>query len=265
MKQAIIKPLLYTLLAFIGTGLVNAQGKSTKIKVLTYNIHHCNPPSKPDFIDISAIAKVIRSSSADLVALQEVDVHTGRSGKSINEAEELAKAAGMHYYFVKTIDYDGGAYGIAILSKFPIVDSASYQLPMKAGISGEPRGLAVVTVQLKKGKQIKLACTHLDLKKENAYLQAVKIKELFAQEEIPSILCGDFNSRPESEALAELLQSFSNSDPSHAFTIPTTKPNRTIDYLLYRQPTQLAVKAHRVIEERYASDHLPVVATFAVH
>ncbi|WP_345229712.1 endonuclease/exonuclease/phosphatase family protein [Olivibacter ginsenosidimutans] len=248
----------------MNTSLSNAQGKGIKIKVLTYNIHHCNPPSKPDVIDIPAIAKVIRSSAADLVALQEVDVHTERSGKSINEAEELAKAAGMHYYFVKTIDYEGGAYGIAVLSKFRIVDSASYQLPMKASINGEPRGLAVITVQLKKGKQLKFACTHLDLKKENAYLQAVKIKELFAQEEIPSILCGDFNSLPESEALAQLLQSFTNSDPAHAFTIPTINPNRTIDYLLYRQPDQIKVSTHQVINETYASDHLPVMATFKV-
>src|SRR5690554_4405995 len=95
------------------SGCAVKKAKTTQsLKVLSYNIHHANPPSKPDFIDLPAIAKVINESDADLVALQEVDVNTIRSGKGINQTEELGRLTNRHYFFVKGIDYQGGEYGI---------------------------------------------------------------------------------------------------------------------------------------------------------
>src|SRR5262245_12961345 len=90
-------------------------GKNNTISVLSYNIHHANPPSRADVIDIEAIAKVINQQQPQLVALQELDVHTKRSGVTLHEAQELGRLTGMQYYFFKTIDYDGGEYGIGIL------------------------------------------------------------------------------------------------------------------------------------------------------
>ncbi|MFN2440183.1 MAG: hypothetical protein ABR503_13355 [Chitinophagaceae bacterium] len=62
------------------------QNKATEIKkpglhILSYNIHHANPLSRPGIIDLQAIAQVIKQQTPDLVALQEVDVYTNRSGK----------------------------------------------------------------------------------------------------------------------------------------------------------------------------------------
>jgi hypothetical protein len=42
-----------------------------ELRVLTYNIHHCNPPSKEGLIDLDTIARVIAKQNPDLVALQE--------------------------------------------------------------------------------------------------------------------------------------------------------------------------------------------------
>src|SRR5690349_10474736 len=97
-----------------------AKHSAARIKILTYNIHHANPPSKPGMIDIAAVARVINNAKPDLVALQEIDVHTKRSGVTLHEADALAKETGLTAYFAKAIDYDGGEYGIAILSRFPI-------------------------------------------------------------------------------------------------------------------------------------------------
>lgn len=101
------------------------------IKVMTYNVHHCNPPGKSyaGVIDIAAISKVIWGQNPDLVVLQEIDNHTTRSGKDINEAAEIAKSLGMYYYFGKAISYGGGGYGIAILSRFPITEMRTVKLP----------------------------------------------------------------------------------------------------------------------------------------
>ena len=125
-----------------------STGPGGRLKVMTYNIHHCNPPSLPEGqIDVPAIAKVINEAQADLVALQEVDVNTERSGKGKNQARELAKLTGMHFYFAKAIDHQGGDYGVAVLSKFPLLDSLHLPLPLPEGVKGEPRTVAAVKVR----------------------------------------------------------------------------------------------------------------------
>jgi endonuclease/exonuclease/phosphatase family metal-dependent hydrolase len=105
---------MLALFIFLFPPPITAQRKA-RLKVLCYNIHHALPPSKKDSIDLDAIARVIIRSKPDLVALQEVDVHTRRSGP-FNQAEELGRKTGLTPYFIKAIDYDGGEYGVAILS-----------------------------------------------------------------------------------------------------------------------------------------------------
>ena len=76
-----------------------------EIKVLSYNVHHCNPPSKPNLIDVVGIAQVIMDSKADLVGLQEIDVNNERSGMNLDQAAKLAELTDMELYFSKGIDY----------------------------------------------------------------------------------------------------------------------------------------------------------------
>src|SRR5688572_15097627 len=78
--------------------------KKYTLRVLSYNIHHANPPSKPGQIDLDAVARVITEHQPDLVALQEVDSFTGRSG-AFNQAAELGKRTGLSAYFFKAIDF----------------------------------------------------------------------------------------------------------------------------------------------------------------
>ena len=94
------------------------QGDAPTITVMTYNIHHCNPPSKPGLIDVEAIAAVIRRESPDFVALQEVDVHTVRSGEGLHQARKLAKLTHMHFHFAKapSMISMGGEPGTALKS-----------------------------------------------------------------------------------------------------------------------------------------------------
>ena len=148
---------------------------------MTYNIHHCNPPSAGAKIDVEAIAQVIRKEKPDLVALQEVDVNTERSGKGLHQAKELARLTGMNFYFSKAIDHQGGDYGVAVLSRFPILDSTRFILPIDPKIGGETRTLAAITVEVAKGKKLVFACTHLDLKEPNRLSQSEQIHKLRPQ------------------------------------------------------------------------------------
>lgn len=240
----------------------NSHSGNISLSIMTYNIHHANPPSRPGFIDLEAIAAVIKLQSPDIVALQEVDVYTNRSGKSINEAAELAKLSGMsHYYFAKAIDHDGGEYGVAILSKLPMEGMKNTPLPTAEETKGEHRTLATAVIRLTNGKQIIFACSHLDAQKSdtNRLLQINKITEILQHEKLPVVIAGDFNSTPSGKIINQLDKYFKRSCLTDCgFTIPANIPRSTIDFVAFKPFNQFTVTEHTIIDEKYASDHLPV-------
>ena len=237
----------------------NGGASKADIAILCYNIHHANPPSKPEVIDIAAIAGVINREKPDVVALQEVDVHTGRSGVQLHQAEDLAARTGMKAYFGKAIDYDGGEYGVAILSKLPMDEGKTFPLP---NTGGEARVLATVRVKTAAGKYIRFACTHLDAQRDESsrILQMSKILELTKDETLPVVIAGDFNAVPSSAVIQALDSRFKRTCVTKCgFTIPIINPTSTIDYIAFT-PQKFEVLLHKVINEQYASDHLPVYA-----
>ncbi|SHN34057.1 Metal-dependent hydrolase, endonuclease/exonuclease/phosphatase family [Cyclobacterium lianum] len=252
---------LYSLILLFYLGVCFRGYCQNELKVLAYNIHHANPPSIPDSIDLPAIARVIQESGADLVALQEVDVYTQRSGAGSHQAKALAEMTGMHYYFEASISFQGGQYGNAILSRFPIGEGRKKSLTSAPGT--EPRALLVVEVTLSAGEKIKFASTHLDFSSDvNAANQASDISAFFDGEELPVILAGDFNAEIGSAAIDELDGFFKRTCPEDCPpTIPVLEPRKAIDFIFYRPADKIQVKEHRVIDEKYASDHLPVLAT----
>lgn len=232
--------------------------EGSSIRVMAYNIHHANPPSKPGFIDIDAIVRVIRAQNPDIVALQEVDVNTARSG-SIDEAKEIAGKLDMNVFFGKAIDYDGGEYGVAILSKFPMSEEVVHKLP---GTNGEPRVLATAKLSLPDGKDIRFGSTHLDAgSSANRELQINEIAEIASDEALPFIIGGDFNATPDSEVIRVLDYNFDRTCKLCPPTIPVNDPQKAIDFIAYHHPEdKFSVESHKVIDEKYASDHLPIIA-----
>ena len=238
--------------------------RSRLIRIMTYNIHHANPPSKPDLIDVEAIASVIRKENPDLVALQEVDVFTERSGKDLHQARELAEILDMNYHFVKALDYQGGFYGNAVLSKFPILDSMKIDLPSLPDIDAEDRNWAGIKVEVD-GKEFWFGSTHLDFHRggNNLHQSKTLLKNLESIG-IPLVIGGDYNRTDTSESIALFDQQFQRTCDDCPPTIPVTNPNKTIDFLMYRKRDDFQVVSHKVVDERYASDHLPVVAEISL-
>lgn len=232
------------------------------LRAMTYNIHHCNPPSKGNEIDLNAVANVIIQQNPDVVALQEVDDHTSRSG-AFNQAEEIAKKLGMNYYFGKAINYGGGAYGVAILSKFPLSEMKVNPLPSEPGSDAEARVLATAKVTFPDGKVILFGSTHLDAQSSsvNRELQVREINRIASTESLPFIIAGDFNDSPGSTVIQLLDQKFKRTCNQCDPTIPATKPTKAIDFIAFAPADGFTVTSHRVIPESYPSDHLPVVAT----
>nr|WKN38970.1 endonuclease/exonuclease/phosphatase family protein [Tunicatimonas sp. TK19036] len=235
------------------------------LRVMAYNVHHCNPPSAPEKIDVEAIVETIRQQKPDLVALQEIDVMTGRSG-NIDEARMIAEQLDMHYYFGKAIDHDGGEYGVAILSRFPISEEQTHALPTQEGTDGEPRVLATVKVNLPNGQSLRFGSTHLDAQREdvNRLLQIKAIGEIASTESLPMVIAGDFNAPPTSGVINILDQHFQRSCEDCAPTIPVINPTKAIDFIAFRPDAGFEVVSHQVIDETYASDHRPVFSVLRV-
>ena len=262
MKRLILSALV---MAGCTGGLLHAQ----TIKVMTYNIHHANPPSreKEGTIDLQAVASVIKAARPDLVALQELDVNNTRAGLDVNEAKELGRLTGMNYYFSRAIWFQGGAYGVGVLSRLPIKDTMRYELPVPAGIHAETRALCVIKVQLPGGKEILFGSTHLDQHRDDGtrMLQARTIADVVRSFTLPCIIAGDLNADPDSRPLNLLDSVLTRSCRADCpLTIPTEDPVKTIDYILYTPAARFESLGVRSIHETYASDHLPVVADIRI-
>jgi endonuclease/exonuclease/phosphatase family metal-dependent hydrolase len=236
------------------------QKKAMNLTVLSYNVRHCSPPANPSLIDVEAIARIIKDSKAELVGLQEIDVNNGRSGVNLDQAAKLGELTGMYHYFSKGIDYQGGAYGTAILSKFPLSEQETIQLP--AAPDTEQRTLSVVTATLPDGRKIRFANTHLDFTAdENALAQAKVITEKLKDEKVPVFVVGDFNVVKESKTMQHLGQYFTSTCEANCMpTIPADVPKKTIDFILFSNNQGISVHAHEVLNQPTASDHRPVWA-----
>ncbi|WP_447640307.1 MULTISPECIES: endonuclease/exonuclease/phosphatase family protein [Chitinophagaceae] len=230
------------------------------LKVMTYNTHHCNPPEKPNIIDVAAIAAVIRKENPDIVALQEIDANTNRCGK-INEAAELSIQTGLHaFYFGKAMDYDGGQYGIMILSKYPLSDTKTDTLPRANG-KGEPRVMVTATISLPNGKTIRFGSTHLEAyNKESRIMQITEINHIAKETSLPFIIAGDFNAMENSDVIQLLDQSFTRTCYNCPVTFDEDNETGAIDYIAYKKGSPFNTVSHIVIPNKKASDHMPVTA-----
>ena len=243
--------------------------KGQSLRVMNYNIYGARATSPANAADLDAIAEVIRRQNPDFVTLNEVDVFTNRTGKDVHQARDLAEKLGMEWHFSKAIDRDGGEYGDAVLSKYPILEKRSYRLPCAAEQPGEDRSLCVIRVQID-GKDLYVASTHLDHLSGDAsrLVQATEIRRIRDTElEGDLILCGDLNAIPSSNVIATMTSFLTNTGPIDQYTFPSDDPSRKIDYIMYApiehfgvQNCQVVSRGDQQVGGVDASDHRPVIA-----
>ncbi len=227
------------------------------IRVLTYNIYH-GETMRGDF-NLDTIAGVIKSLNPDLVALQEVDFRTNRA-KKMDLAMELGQRTGLIPLFGKAMFFSGGEYGEAILSRYTFFSTQNHALGASEG--REPRSALEVNVELRSGDIIRFIGTHLDHTRDETdrINQASKLNSLFAIDDIPSILAGDLNARPESKTMEILLKEWAKSSSENTPTSPSANPRAKIDYILFRPANRWRVIETRVIDEKVGSDHCPFLS-----
>jgi endonuclease/exonuclease/phosphatase family metal-dependent hydrolase len=247
----------------VGCAASTQTAEPVTFRVMTFNIHHGE--GSDGRIDVGRIAQLIEAQHADIVAIQEVDRGTKRVQKR-DILVELSEAAGMAYAFGKTIDFQGGMYGLGILTRFPIL--AEHQTLFAESSAGEQRGLLRVTLSLK-GTEVVVMNTHLDDKRaaerETAARTIVGLCDEFQSG--PVILCGDLNTVPGTSPLAILSSSLTDVWEQlggiHEKTFPSGDPEETIDYIFISPHVGLRPVSQHAVPTS-ASDHRPVVAEFVL-
>jgi endonuclease/exonuclease/phosphatase family metal-dependent hydrolase len=226
------------------------------LRVLSYNIHHGEGVDEQ--LDLPRIARVIRSAQPDLVALQEVDINVPRT-KGVDQAAELARLTEMQVVFGKAMDYCGGQYGVAVLSRFPILESTNHPLPLRQ--DHEPRTSLVTHIRLGEGgPTVRFVCTHLDHRSDDFRIEQVRGLDQFLrdQEPLPTILAGDLNATPESRPLGLLLAHWALAGQGNESTAAKSEDRRrAIDHVLLRAPDDWRVVETQLLDEPIASDHRP--------
>ncbi len=248
-----MKNLKGTFAIILLTSAISFCVSAQNLRVMTYNVH--NGVGLDRQRDHERIAQVIKKQMPDVVAIQEVDSMTQRCGHSY-VLGEIASAAGMHEVYAPAIDFDGGRYGIGLLSK-TAPDSCSFcPLPGRE----EKRMMLVADF-----KDYSVICTHLSLTPDDALLSTAFIHQaLAARRDRPVILMGDLNSRPESKVIEILSHDFLIVNDQAVPTFPAHMPNRCIDYIMVASPYPITVSSSEVVPDTIASDHRPVTATIKI-
>jgi endonuclease/exonuclease/phosphatase family metal-dependent hydrolase len=249
-------------LSLLTSCMTSPPPQPATLRVMTFNIHHGEGTDGK--VDLQRIAKLIKDNKADLVSLQEVDRNTQRTGHRDFTAE-LSALTGMTNVFGKNLDLEGGEYGNAILSWYPITLATNYYLPKV--VPGEQRGMLLTHIPTPMG-QLVFCAVHLDHRRPEADRLASidTIQRILRPITQPIIVAGDFNATPESETYKRMTADGHFMDvwnrvgkgPGH--TIPSENPRSRIDYLFYR-----GVAARKVeVLNSNASDHLPLLAEFVI-
>ena len=233
--------------------ITTEDDQNLRLRILSYNIHHAEGVDGK--LDVPRIAQVIISVDPDLVALQEVDKNTIRTGK-VNQDIKLSRLTKMNCVFGSNITFQGGQYGNAILSKFPIIKNKNFLLPNVD--SGEQRGLLRSQIQISNKENVLFFSTHLDHRRSDTerLASAEAINQIISLDnKSPAILAGDFNDVPESPTLKELGKLWLRTNKKILKTIPASKPSRQIDYIFVQPKEHWKIIESQVLDEDIASDH----------
>jgi endonuclease/exonuclease/phosphatase family metal-dependent hydrolase len=230
---------------------------------MTYNIRHGR--GVDGRVDLGRIAEVIAAHDPDLVLLQEVDYGRFRTG-IVDQSDVLARRLGLEARFAPCMEHDeDGHYGIATLSRVPVVAWSQVALPRgRVARLSEPRSALVTRLAWQDG-EVDVINTHLSLRPDERALQGPALAALGEHHghDHGLVVGGDFNCGPGSPVLLRLLARLRRVHVTRP-TWPSRFPFLRLDHVLYRGDLE-ASDAQAVADPlaRRASDHLPLVVNFA--
>jgi endonuclease/exonuclease/phosphatase family metal-dependent hydrolase len=252
------------------------------MRLATFNILHGRNPAD-DLVDVATYASAIARLDADVLALQEVDRNQPRS-HGVDLTAVAAEAMGaVEHRFVAAMTGSPGAtwvgatgeeqpdaatYGIALLSRHPVVAWQVVKLPalraavpmwfkgsrLPAMVRDEPRVAVAAQVDAPEGP-VTVACTHLSFVPWwNGHQLRFLVRSL-APAERPLVLTGDLNMGPR-RAVALTGMTAAATSP----TFPAHAPRLQLDHILVEGSLTVTGSAAPALP---LSDHRALVADLA--
>ena len=216
-RRATVPAIVLLLVALVATAVagsgvaaaVPGDPPPRPLSVATFNIHH--GVGLDNVLDLERIAATVESTGAEVVGLQEVDVHFGERSNFVDQATWLADRLDMYVVFGANLDFDPLApdaprrqYGTAILSEHRIREWTNTLLPRPEG--GERRGLLEARIRVR-GLPVRVFNTHLQHNSQVERLaQIAAIRDILAGTDESVIMLGDLNATPDSPEIASLTE-----------------------------------------------------------
>lgn len=237
-----------------------SSGITRTLRVMSYNAHVGIGMDKR--LDLRRVAEVIRREQPDLVGLQEIDRGTERTGR-VDQIAELARLTGMHYAFAPNLNFQGGWYGVAILSRFPLLASEHSRFLNRR--EAERRGYLRAEIEIG-GRPFGFVTTHLDHQHDdNRLFETEQLLRAVSDSDAPLVVAGDFNDEPAGESYRLMLTRFADAWAArgaagdNGLTYPADRPRKRIDYIFHAPPGRTRTRRAWVVES-HASDHRALVA-----
>ena len=234
--------------------------KAQKLSVMSYNIHIGQNSENQD--KLSEIARYIKESKAEVIGLQEVDSVCNRSGK-IDQMKFLAEQTGMYFTYSRHFAFDGGSYGLGILSRYPLLDIEDLRVGLSS--TGKPETRSLLKADFIKGKtRFTFLTVHMDYRdSKSRQIQSEEILKKISGISNPVILTGDFNAKPGTKEISILEGVFKDISKSSGPTYPAIKALNKIDYIMLKSDGREIVLVQKSDPVDF-SDHLPVLSVFKV-
>ena len=224
------------------------ESKQSTVKILSYNVRNCR--GMDEITDYQRVANIINRLAPDVVVLQELDSATQRNN-GVVVLDKLASSTNMYKTYGASIAYQGGKYGIGVLSKEKPLNSRIVALPGRE----ERRSLLIVEL-----KDFIICSTHFSLTEEDRIASVGIIQEALKNHSKPIFIAGDFNAVPNSVEIKKIEENWLMLNNPANPTSPSASPKKCIDYIFGSKfsGSTFQVKQAVVENEPVASDHLPV-------
>ncbi|HTY12225.1 MAG TPA: endonuclease/exonuclease/phosphatase family protein [Bacteroidota bacterium] len=171
-------------------------------KILSVNARHTLKGKS----DVRKLSKVIKSTGADIVAVQQIE--RPQEGKTDFDAvQELAKQTEMYNFFGKARYFEGYDSGNALFSTYPVKQTAVQPLPVEEGKVRRSLTFGVIDVGL---KEVGISSTELDDESSSMRVSETQAIISIAQsyDNVPVIVCGNFCESLSGRAASKMQEQF---------------------------------------------------------
>lgn len=211
---------------------------SNHVSLMTYNIHRGRNSNNRN--TLNQMIQFMNESDSDIICLQEVMSF---------QATKIGLATNMHSYYSPNVKNPFYSYGLAIYSKFPIIETNHISLTS----FDEPRGFLHAVLKIDDEKKLNVINVHLGLNSDERTIQLNEITNYINTLDGDTVVLGDFNQRNvEMTDWVDVAKHHSVED-NHSYSALDAR----VDYIFITD-NQIFCSHYNVIELNL-SDHYPVL------